>query len=350
MDIQHLTLSDVPIIKSQSSQIVVVSKHLCGAATDLTLRCCIPNDSKNCSSSIPVDNSAIRTKSNSDIQDGSNNNSDNGFIPVDENQTIDENLTNGRDISDSVSNFMENGLSSTEGNISDKCTRNSDRTRMIGNISDKGTLNSECTRVLGIVIALCCHHRVDYRSYVGHEYLHSRGFEPREFWLLRSLSSWATCGFDRKKSIGEEGEEKEGGEEKGGLGLKEEEEEKIERRMSSDYAKTDDATFAQQSTINEIQTKENTQSKNSERQTETISEPNDEPDFKKRWEWYYKMTTEERAAIGRRCKRLLDKGRIQFIKSRRPDDDLKLVKYVDPATSLENVLLLCRGRRKEIVS
>lgn len=39
LDIEHLDLSKVPCIKNSKHQIVAISKHLCGAATDLTLRC-----------------------------------------------------------------------------------------------------------------------------------------------------------------------------------------------------------------------------------------------------------------------------------------------------------------------
>ena len=72
-------------------------------------------------------------------------------------------------------------------------------------------------------------------------------------------------------------------------------------------------------------------------------------DFKKQWEWYYAMTISERGGIGRRCKRLLDEGRIDYIKTQLPDHAIRLVKYVDAVTSLENILLLVHeeGQRKK---
>ncbi|CAH3023472.1 unnamed protein product, partial [Porites evermanni] len=39
LDIEHLDLSKVPCLKNREQNIVAISKHLCGAATDLTLRC-----------------------------------------------------------------------------------------------------------------------------------------------------------------------------------------------------------------------------------------------------------------------------------------------------------------------
>ncbi|XP_064624938.1 tRNA:m(4)X modification enzyme TRM13 homolog [Lineus longissimus] len=41
MDIEHLDLGRVPCIKNQEKPIVGMSKHLCGAATDLCLRCVV---------------------------------------------------------------------------------------------------------------------------------------------------------------------------------------------------------------------------------------------------------------------------------------------------------------------
>ncbi|XP_012285163.1 tRNA:m(4)X modification enzyme TRM13 homolog [Orussus abietinus] len=49
----------------------------------------------------------------------------------------------------------------------------------------------------GIVIAFCCHHRCDYNTYVGTEYLSNCRFTPKEFQMLCSIASWATCGSRR---------------------------------------------------------------------------------------------------------------------------------------------------------
>ena len=256
MDIQHLRLCEVPEINLRSSPIVVVSKHLCGAATDLTLRCCIPDEHG----------------AKCDVNDG-----------------------NRELIVDSIRDEKAELTPPSKENAS-----------KLG------------PRVIGIVIALCCHHRVDYQSYVGHSYLASRGFEPREFWLLRSLSSWATCGFSyRKKTKEGEEEDEEDVEAIEGVGEKGTDVESRETNSGSNGITSDESpTFV------------------------SLSSSKVETDFKKLWEWYYKMTVEEKSAIGRRCKRLLDNGRIDFIKKSRPTDNMRLVKYVDSSTSLENVLLL----------
>ena len=263
MDIQHLRLSEVPEIVSRGSPIVVVSKHLCGAATDLTLRCCVSTPS-------------------ADFEEAEGRNANADFD-------------------------RENNYNSTS--------------------------TSPLGRVIGVVIALCCHHRVEYRSYVGHPFLRSRGFEPRDFWLLRSLSSWATCGFDQKKTE----EEEEGEEEK-----EEDEAGRREDEMNGNEAPTGPKPDLVDGPTDEPRRDEATQQKSLDFDADESPAltRGDGDDFKKQWEWYYRMTVAERSGIGRRCKRLLDAGRIDFIKSQRPGDRVRLVKYVDASTSLENFLLL----------
>lgn len=53
--------------------------------------------------------------------------------------------------------------------------------------------------VRGLVVAFCCHHKCEYSSYVGREYLRQCGFTVNEFPILCSIVSWATCG-PRSKS------------------------------------------------------------------------------------------------------------------------------------------------------
>ena len=44
----------------------------------------------------------------------------------------------------------------------------------------------------GVVVATCCHHRCEWRSYVNQEYILSLGFSREQFGTLCALSSWAT--------------------------------------------------------------------------------------------------------------------------------------------------------------
>ncbi|KAG7202350.1 hypothetical protein KM043_018677 [Ampulex compressa] len=54
--------------------------------------------------------------------------------------------------------------------------------------------NEPKCNVAGLIIAFCCHHRCEYTSYVGKQYLEECGFTPEEFTILCSIASWATCG------------------------------------------------------------------------------------------------------------------------------------------------------------
>ena len=49
-------------------------------------------------------------------------------------------------------------------------------------------------RVVGVVLALCCHHRCHWRSYVGKRFIAEQcRLSARQFHILCSMSSWATC-------------------------------------------------------------------------------------------------------------------------------------------------------------
>lgn len=54
--------------------------------------------------------------------------------------------------------------------------------------------------VLGLAVALCCHHRCEWRHYVGQEFFLQRGLGAVEFSAFCRMSSWATCGFRPDRS------------------------------------------------------------------------------------------------------------------------------------------------------
>ncbi|KAG7265194.1 hypothetical protein CRUP_030308, partial [Coryphaenoides rupestris] len=47
--------------------------------------------------------------------------------------------------------------------------------------------------VCGVAIALCCHHRCEWRHYVGKQFFRDNGLGAPEFAAFRRMSSWATC-------------------------------------------------------------------------------------------------------------------------------------------------------------
>lgn len=65
-----------------------------------------------------------------------------------------------------------------------------------------------CVPVLGLAVALCCHHRCEWRHYVGQQYFLRRGLGPTEFSAFCRMSSWATCGL-RPTNQDQRGEDEE---------------------------------------------------------------------------------------------------------------------------------------------
>jgi tRNA:m4X modification enzyme len=97
IDIRDLYLPEIPSIKNSQEprHTVIISKHLCGGATDLALRCAV----------------------------------------------------NGQD---------------------------------------------ENRNVRAIIIALCCHHRLMWNDYVGKDFFYRNNLTPKDFSLIRTLTSWGT--------------------------------------------------------------------------------------------------------------------------------------------------------------
>lgn len=68
--------------------------------------------------------------------------------------------------------------------------------RCLVNDGSHAETNDSCIpgRVKGLVIALCCHHRCEWRSYVGKAFLLENGIGRDEFLLIKRMVSWAVCG------------------------------------------------------------------------------------------------------------------------------------------------------------
>ncbi|XP_046406099.1 tRNA:m(4)X modification enzyme TRM13 homolog [Ischnura elegans] len=63
-----------------------------------------------------------------------------------------------------------------------------------------GVEESDKLIVDGIVIAVCCHHRCDWNSYTGKDFLCENGFEASDFGVMCGIASWATCGTGQRKN------------------------------------------------------------------------------------------------------------------------------------------------------
>uniref|UniRef100_UPI0037E7D6E9 tRNA:m(4)X modification enzyme TRM13 homolog n=1 Tax=Semicossyphus pulcher TaxID=241346 RepID=UPI0037E7D6E9 len=220
VDIQHLDLSRVQMLQLKKLPLVGVGKHLCGAATDLALRCLLETPGLREETEPPLK----RPKTS---QPGE---------PAD------------------PAGLLEPGPDSSPG-------------------PGPGP-----GPVLGLAVALCCHHRCEWRHYVGQQFFLQRGLGAEEFSAFCRMSSWATCGL---------------------------------RPTNQEPAP---------------------QNRTNQRGDEEEHEPAEETDAVNSF-----LSSSEREQLGRLCKHLIDGGRLHFLKTR--GFDSKLSRYVDAQVTLENVLL-----------
>ncbi|XP_076028059.1 tRNA:m(4)X modification enzyme TRM13 homolog isoform X2 [Genypterus blacodes] len=217
VDIQHLDLS-----KQNSLPLVGVGKHLCGAATDLSLRCLLERSG-----------SEVALKAEPPCK---------RFKPSE--PTADLGLA-------------------------------ADRSERPVPVPGPGC---EALEVLGLAVALCCHHRCEWRHYVGKEFFLQRGLGAAEFAAFCRMSSWATCGL----------------------------------RPANQDGSTSDGT--------------------NQKGEEEEHEPAEETDT-----FTGSLSAEQRERVGRLCKLMIDSGRVDFL--RRKGFQGRLRRYASTRVTLENVLL-----------
>ncbi|XP_019357229.1 PREDICTED: tRNA:m(4)X modification enzyme TRM13 homolog isoform X1 [Gavialis gangeticus] len=227
VDIQHLCLKKIPILVKKKLPVVGIGKHLCGVATDLALRCLIESSATQ-DDGINEEPSAKRFKSDNTQADSN---------------TFTHKERSGENVSENYNT------------------------------------------VAGIVIALCCHHKCDWKHYVGREFFKKVGLGQVEFNFFQRMSSWATCGMQ----------------------------ETISEACSSDV----DCR---------------TQSSDADEHEQAYSRPECNSDSVQRL-----LTVEERKQIGHLCKLLIDHGRIEYLQQKGYKAVLQY--YTESTVSLENVLL-----------
>ena len=52
-----------------------------------------------------------------------------------------------------------------------------------------------CSSLAGVCIAVCCHHRCSWTPYVGKPFFKLCGLSAKDFQIISSMSSWATCAW-----------------------------------------------------------------------------------------------------------------------------------------------------------
>ncbi|XP_061095158.1 tRNA:m(4)X modification enzyme TRM13 homolog isoform X1 [Conger conger] len=226
VDIQHLSLGKVPLLCEKGLPVIGVGKHLCGAATDLALRCML---------------------------------GDPGGDQGEQNEQPPRKRLKQEQWSEGLGADAEPAPGAVGANA------------------------QADVPVSGLAIALCCHHRCDWRHYVGKDFFRERGLGAPEFTVLQRMSSWATCGL-RKAADRSDGALPPGG--------------GSERCEEEDHEHADDTV---PSSLDGV------------------------------------VSAEDREHVGRLCKLLIDHGRVDFL--RRKGFCSSLQYYTSRDVSLENVLL-----------
>ncbi|KAF9102582.1 tRNA:m(4)X modification enzyme TRM13 [Mortierella sp. GBA35] len=139
--------------------------------------------------------------------------------------------------------------------------------------------------VKGILIALCCHQLCQHYMYPNQEFLKEIDISPEEFVYLTRMSSWAVCVNQTKTDI------------------------------------VDGASTTEKQTIGGDDEHSIVADKELDQLGSNIS-----------------LDFQGRERLGLQCKRLLDIGRVRYLKEH--GYDAELVYYVDKETSLENLALM----------
>eukprot|EP00039_Didymoeca_costata_P006847 m.93947 g.93947 ORF g.93947 m.93947 type:complete len:480 (-) comp13422_c0_seq1:178-1617(-) len=226
-DIANLVLENVPIISTRKKPIVVVGKHVCGQATDLSLACTI--------------NAMVKHKSFNKSMSERNHEQD----PKSKRQKLE-----------------------TETD------------------APKEKQKEFAVGVRGIVLAPCCHQVCKWSRYCNPEYFRSLGFTPFEFRCISLMSSWAVCGTRSSK---------------------EHESDEHDQQSCSQSAQILDSKDEQ----------------------ETSSH------VKKSW-----LSQKEMELIGFRCKRLIDMGRLIYLRQHGFEAWMQF--YVPKSISPENVVIVAK--------
>ena len=195
-------------------------------------------------------------------------------------------------------------------------------------------------------MALCCHHRCCWRQLAGTAWLSQQGFSPTDVHLIAKMSSWAVCGVRVPKDDHRERIETGMCEDRDGRtcthsSYSTADTTACDRELNPEPVATSKASsdLPHNSHVHQVTTRSN--------RTVTIatSSPyHPHPNKESRTVATATGTSSSsyhphpREVMGLKCKRLLDLARLHYLSERNMEG--KLVYFVSPDTSLENVLLI----------
>lgn len=137
---------------------------------------------------------------------------------------------------------------------------------------------NETIKTRGFLIALCCHHRCSWKSFVGKKFFLDNEITQKEFSIITKMVGWAICGTgmsrERRKAL-------------------EEKEENYEDNVD-----------------------------------DIVEKMNNQSDIK------LKLSREKKEEIGMKCKRIIDYARLCYLKEN--NYDTSMYYYIESSTTLEN--------------
>ncbi|XP_041475968.1 tRNA:m(4)X modification enzyme TRM13 homolog [Lytechinus variegatus] len=306
MDIENLVLGQVPTVCSHKERpVVAYTKHLCGVATDLALRCLMETRSER-KQNTQAKMNRFTDKDISKLSENITQQTPSGAVKSSNNESSDSSLVlSEKETTDAQSINGQNTSLSDPGQTADE---NSGGNRKVLE-AEVGDQSIVLPFVRGVVMALCCHHRCSWRTHIGKQFFREVGITERDFMALVRMSSWATCGSRLAK-----------------------EEKADEVRRDGGKVASEDGTMetpAGSETVEEL---------DRIKRKERIGEASDIPAEQESIVSSLGLSVPEREEIGFKCKRILDMARLSYLKAL--GLDAKLVYYVERNISPENAVLI----------
>ncbi|VDI29464.1 tRNA:m4X modification enzyme [Mytilus galloprovincialis] len=211
---------------------------------------------------------------------------------------------------------------------------------------EKKSKNDKCKKFGGLSIALCCHHRCQWKPYVGKAFFQKNGLSIKDFKILCKLSSWTAATWTGWKSVDEMNKsqgtstdyskllvEKTKLHQEAVSSIVPDNSQQEEKALAnSDYLKSKEKdTSLLDRNVNAADT-ESSDSETEERSNDTEQISIKRPELN--------LSIKEREEIGRKCKRLIDYGRVEYLKEKGLNCDMKV--YIEEQLTPENVAIFAK--------
>lgn len=309
VDIKDFQPAGVDGLNGGQAPWVATGKHLCGAATDFTLRCV--------ASSMHATGSHLHQAKTTEPQTAQPSAVDGAqspaIIAVDTDQSS-EYISDLPNAPCHGSIAMKLDRDRTDACSSDSAQFGSDVAEDAKSCCSRGAHTGDGAGVQGFAVATCCHHRCSWQHYVGKPLFQQLGFSPDEFEIISWMTGWALCGHETPAGQAQDNQ--------------------TESMHCNVPVQAPSARYVVQQQAGTGNTEAahaavSTAGSKSASETANQSEPIDAA---------AQLSRDRRIDLGQKCKQVIDKGREQWL--RQQGFQVQSVLYVDPKVSGENRLLL----------